>query len=495
MIPAYPSGKRPVMLSTRIAATAAACYFACASPAFANDKPKELELGDATIRQALASPDGSTVFLLEGSFNAIGRPQARQDGRAARLRLWNAAKKAVDGEIKIPKGAVHMALIKDKLVLACAESEAVVIVDAKTRKIVRTIETETGGQSFPPTYVVPDSPPGKAVVLSKKADAPWWDVTLLELDLSSGAVGVLAKRASEHAVFTKDSLVTQGNFGGSPSGPPEFWKLSQLRKKGSPETDALYRPAGPDGKPLRRWHSSFAPFRAVNDGANLVTTDQTEKTVLFSSDGTKELWQQDGAVFAIHPTKPLLVAIATASNYPSDSKEFMLTGLNTMSGRRVWQRDLTLDRPVNQADLVWGSKYGRTPTILPGVGGAPDQLLFLLPMKGSGRIDFKWFRVELPATEGLPNRPGPSVEGAEPPSEIKVGESFDWTPKTKNLTSGTRFILKQSPDGMNVSAETGRLTWRPDATQIGKHDVELAARVGEDEFALTSFSVRVRAKP
>ncbi|MEZ0228464.1 MAG: hypothetical protein ACAI25_07545 [Planctomycetota bacterium] len=481
-------------MSYRFFAGAAALWLACAPLAHAVDKvePTELEIGDAKIRQAVAAPDGSAVFLLEGQVDEFGRA-AKKEG-AAKVLVWDAAKKKLDGEIKIPKGAVHMGVTKDKLIVACAESEAVVIVDIKTRKISKTVETEIKGENIPPHYVVPDPPAGKAVVLCQKEGTAWWDVFLVEIDLGSGKLVVLTKAGVQHAAFAKDSVITQGNFGGSPSGGPEFWKLSSMRKSGDKNQGpgAGAREPGERGKSARNWHSSFAPFRAVNDGANLVTADEQGKIVLFSPDCTKELWAVDGSLYAIHPTKPVILGLASAGDRGvGDTKELTIMGLNSQSGRRMWRFVVPLEGTVDGWALHSSRALNNPPTILPG---KPDQLIFALPIrdrKAGRETGPKWFRVDLPGSEG---GTGPTVGGAEPPSEAKAGEAFDWTPKTSNVKEGTTFILKQSPEGMTIDAKTGKLTWKPDDTHLGKHDVEIVAKVGPDEIPLVSFTIRVRAK-
>ncbi len=475
-------------MSFRTIAATAALLYAFAPCALAVDKvePTELEIGDLKIRQAVGAPDGSAVFLLEGQVDEFGRA-AKKDG-AAKLHVWDPAKKKVDGEIKIPKGAVHMGVAKDKLIVACAESEAVVIVDIKTRKIVKTVETEIKGENIPPHYVVPDPPAGKAVVLCQKEGTAWWDVFVLEIDLGSGKIVVLTKAGVQHAAFAKDTVITQGNFGGSPSGGPEFWKLSQLRKSGGQHGMGQ---RSPGEKSTREWHSSFAPFRAVNDGANLVTADEQGKIVLFSADMQKELWQVDGSLYAIHPAKPVILALASAGDRTSDVKELTFMGLNAQSGRRMWRFVVSLEGTVDSWALHSSRALNSPPTILPG---KPDQLIFSLPFRDrrSGQESGpKWFRVDLPSTEG---GTGPSVSGAEPPSETSAGASFEWTPKTSNVKDGTTFVLKQGPDGMTIDAKTGKLSWKPDDTHLGKHDVEIVAKVGPDEIPLVSFTLRVRAK-
>jgi hypothetical protein len=56
-----------------------------------------------------------------------------------------------------------------------------------------------------------------------------------------------------------------------------------------------------------------------------------------------------------------------------------------------------------------------------------------------------------------------------------------------------RFFLKDAPDGMEIDALTGTLTWRPAPEQTGKHLVKVGVKDSEGDASLFEWEVSVNA--
>jgi len=58
-----------------------------------------------------------------------------------------------------------------------------------------------------------------------------------------------------------------------------------------------------------------------------------------------------------------------------------------------------------------------------------------------------------------------------------------------------RFFLADAPDGMEIDAISGLLTWRPDPEQSGKHTVKVGVRDSEGDASQFEWEVTVNAAP
>ena len=122
-------------------------------------------------------------------------------------------------------------------------------------------------------------------------------------------------------------------------------------------------------------------------------------------------------------------------------------------------------------------------------GKSADTLILGVPTEHGFReaAACDWYRVSLPK---LDVTAGPLATN-EPPLEVRVGDSLDWAPNPKGAAAGTTYVLKQGPDGMTIDATTAKVAWKPDEASIGKHDVEIVAKVGAQETPFVSFTIRV----
>ncbi|MBS3790757.1 MAG: right-handed parallel beta-helix repeat-containing protein, partial [Candidatus Thermoplasmatota archaeon] len=85
---------------------------------------------------------------------------------------------------------------------------------------------------------------------------------------------------------------------------------------------------------------------------------------------------------------------------------------------------------------------------------------------------------------------------SEPSEEVLLGESYHYNAESidprnrpaKNLT----FALDRKPDGMTIDPETGQITWKPTASQVGNHTVIVRVRnQNTSRYAVQEFEVEV----
>ncbi len=451
---------------------AAALLLAFAAPAAAIDKveAEEIDFGELEVAQALPSEDGSTLYLIEATPQGGAAPKSR-------IVFWDVAKGAIDKELKLPKTPSHFALAGGKLIVACRDSEVVVIVDPKEKKIVKTVETQVDGETIAPWSIVRDSPAGKAMVFllgDRNRNMGGADGgVLVELDVATGKLSTFA-HAGPQAAFAKEYAILGEH------GMVVLEKVSSLKRRG---------PKGRGGQiPREMQELQLALARPANGGTNwLVPNQQQRKTALVSQDCEKQLWATDGTLAALYRTKPIALLTAQATDDMHSSDKWTLRGIHTGSGRQVFRVAVKLPRALDRWELF----QGQTLDVIEKKSG--DELLFGITKErrhGEQLVSRTWYRAALPKSDA---DAGPASIGTEPPSEIAVGDALDWQPTLGKTAKEPSFILKQSPDGMTVDAKTGKLSWKPDEASVGKHDVELVAKVGDDEFPVLNYTLRVRA--
>ncbi len=81
-----------------------------------------------------------------------------------------------------------------------------------------------------------------------------------------------------------------------------------------------------------------------------------------------------------------------------------------------------------------------------------------------------------------------------PPADASAGQLYRYDVRASDPDADPlQFDLVVKPDGMTVAAATGVLTWRPEAGQVGRHDVILRVRDGRGGVDLQAFVVMVTA--
>ncbi|HZU95681.1 MAG TPA: putative Ig domain-containing protein, partial [Planctomycetota bacterium] len=459
----------------------------------AGDKiePQELATKEK-VRQIVGAPDG-TLFVLEGTVGYRNNQQGDDGGH--KILTWDLEKNQEASTLKdIPDGAVFMAAVGTKLVVACRDNGAA-IVDVKSRAVKRV---KTDG--LLPYYVSPDSPPGKALLLCDKKGGNY-DRSLIEVDLEEGSFKYLLSEAIMyvgHVAASKDMVVMQGEFSHSPSARPDFYSLSELRKnaKGDQNQGQLGRIGEPAARSFqnggRSWHESFGMWRVVNGGANFVATEEGNGIICLPSDCNRVLWtaEKHGLVEA-HPTKPLLVAIKHDENARvrgpgTGSDQWKLVGLHAANGKQIWSTTVQFEGKVERSWREDPALFGQTIVTVKD----KDRLLFAMRDANdrSGGIDAEptWYFVDLPKAD---LSACPVLEG-DPPATVRVTETYTFSPRVTNGDKAT-FSLAKAPDGMQIDSKSARITWKPNDKVIGKHDVEVSAKVGSDEFPVLSFVVKV----
>ncbi|HZV01612.1 MAG TPA: putative Ig domain-containing protein, partial [Planctomycetota bacterium] len=428
----------------------------------------ECDFGDLTATQVVASEDGASLFLLEAKVQGQPAP-------ASRVIVWDIQKKQIEKSINVPKSPEHMALVQGKLVVTCPDSQVVALIDAKEKKVTKSVPIQLDSKSLTPRNIFKDSAPGK-VLVSCGPEQGGFDAQTVEIGLADGKVSPLYfgfGRGAAYVAVAKDWAVWSDSSWGSVS------KLSDLRhapkkgdnNRGVPQID-------PDERSYQ-----IVGARAVNNGANFVAADAGKnKTGLLSADWKKVLWTADGILAGVHPTKPIVIVYVNDPNQHFESDTLTFRGINSQSGRQVWQ--LIVKMPHRIRVDAWTFLRSGGVEVRSSKDGGED--LYLTAANDAfDRTGGHWYRVPMPRKDA-----GSTVTVTnEPPTEVDAGSTFNWAP---TITGGSpTFTLKAAPDGMTVDAKTGRLTWKPDEASIGKHDVLLIAKVGSDEIPI-AFELRVR---
>ncbi|MEZ0227673.1 MAG: hypothetical protein ACAI25_03555, partial [Planctomycetota bacterium] len=475
-------------------------------------EPTELKTKEP-IKQALAAPDGS-LLLLEGEITQYARRVAGKDApkiEKGRILVWDLAKNEEASALTdIPDGATHMAVSGSRLLVACGEN-GLAVVDLKT-KAVKKIATA----SFKPYQVCTDAAPGKALIFATGSPSGTThssinDRMLIEVDLETQKTTLLMDRPfGDYALVAKNMLVVQGEFTSGPCATPRFHSLPECRKPadnkyagvvGGVQASARTNEGGGRG-----WHQDWGMWRVVNGGANIVATEDFEQRILcMPSDCNKVVWTVPGDLYSVYPSKPLLLAFksegkeknARADGPRSSPKEqWKLVGLHSANGKQVFSTTITFDFKASLGSR--GDQVNFCQTIVSTKDG--DKLVFAVRESGSGggaggrkgknaaaaSEKVVWLSADLPKVD---LSAVPILEG-EPAPTVRLTETYTFSPKVTNGDKA-KFSLKSGPDGVKVDETTARVTWRPTDKQIGKHDIEVLAKVGADEFTVLSFEVKV----
>src|SRR5579872_5793433 len=251
-----------------------ACLAVVAAPARAGDEltPVKLPL-KGKVREAAVGPDG-TLYFLEGS--VVRNSEPKDEPGEHKVFAWDLEKNKeafrIDG---IPAGAVSMAVVGDKLVVACGK-EGLAVVDLET-KAVKMIKDDKAV----PKWVSPDSSRGHAlVILGTRFRGDVLAKVALE---SEHGIAIPTGALRGHVAATTDAIVVQTPFADGAVGGQAGWPTFLSNLPGtSPKmftgsaTSAL--PYQPIGSPAALkgtgfgWRINFGPFRAVNGGTNFLVT-------------------------------------------------------------------------------------------------------------------------------------------------------------------------------------------------------------------------------
>jgi hypothetical protein len=462
------------------------------------------------VREAAVAPDG-TLYFLEGS---VVRNSAQKDEPGQhRVFAWDLDKNKEGAELKgIPAGACSMAVIGDKLVVACGQ-EGLAIVDLGS-KAVKMWKDE---KVFP-RWVSPDSPRGQALIVGAtklRGDI----VALIGLDSERGRPISSVSWTGGHLAATPDVLAQNGPFAAGGPGAESGWvsfinmgpgtapKMFQGGATSALPYQPIPSPAAMKGTPWG-WKLNFGPFRAVNGGTSFVATehpklaatDEGTAVLCLDSDCSKVLWTEEGhSLLGVSTTRPLAVLRKNEGDakHPEASvAKWTIDGVNVLTGKQVWEATLAFASPVEQTWPYDPSPMART--IVSREGG--DRLVFALRDAKAGASDEpSWFEAALPKS-GL--APSPLLEGPVADS-VHVGVPFAFTPKLEHA-SGATFSLKAAPEGMTIDAKTAAISWTPGPKAIatlpggiveGRHWVVVAAQVGGEERIVTSFELEVTPVP
>jgi S1-C subfamily serine protease len=451
--------------------------------------------------QIVPDPAGGGVFVI------LRDPQ--KPNAPATLILWDLARSAQVAKIAVPLAPTHMAVLEGKLVVVCAESQVVVVVDPKTRKIVKAgeVEAKRGNKDLPPLQVAEATLQGKAIVLCKSRLDDRRPVLAL-FDLESGEAELRGERTTERLTVSGKHLLYQDNFGGSPSGITTLFPHSELLDAPAPGQ----RPAR---APRVNWKArSVGPLIPIPGGVAYSTLDG--KTYAYSLDGSTDLWAATGVIFA---RSPRALYLSKTSTQAAAIIDWPIAAVDPRSGRVLWERTLRLPQAsspqiersilthympnviVNAPWSMGAWAQSTTPwslgeAVLATQAGV-DRLVFpISEWSPTGTIGTRGVRFA-EARRGwyslvVKSIKAPKVDAKPLPTTLKSGETLSHA-VVAEPTAGQRFVVIQGPDGLKVDPKTGLMTWTPGMAGLGKHAIKIGlASEGSEPKSVLEFVLRVR---
>lgn len=446
-------------------------------------------------------PNGRGVFVI------LRDPQ--QPNTPPTLVLWDLAQGKVVQKIAVPLAPTDMAVLEGKLVVTCAESQVVVVVDPKTCKIVKAgeVQAKLGNKDLPPFELAEAPLQGRAIVLCKSRKDERRPVIAL-FDLESGETQVCGQRSTERLTVSGKHLIFQDNFGGSPSGITTLFPHSELLK-------ALAPGQRPARAPRVQWKArSVGPLIPIAGGVAYSTLDG--KTYAYSLEGSSDLWSATGVIFA---RSPRALYLSKTSTQAAAIIDWPIAAVDPRSGRVLWERTLRLPQasspqiersilthymPNVIVNAPWSMGAWAQSTTPWSLGEA-----VLATQDGVDRLVFpisEWTPTGTIGTRGVrfaearrgwyslvvKSVAAPQADAKPLPTTIKSGETLSYAVPAKP-TAGQRFVVIQGPDGLKVDPKTGLMTWTPGMAGLGKHAIKigLAAEGGEPTSVL-EFVLRVR---
>lgn len=451
--------------------------------------------------QIVPDPAGAGMFVI--------LRDAEKANASPTLVLWDLAAGRQIAKIAVPLAPVHMAVLQGKLVVACAESQVVVVVDPETRKIVKAgeVSAKLGNKDLPPLEIAEATVQGKAIVLCKSRKDDGRPVIAL-FDLESGEVKVCGQRSTERLTVSGKHLIYQDNFGGSPSGITTLFPHSELLE------------ATPGARPPSRaarvnWKArSVGPVIPFAGGVAYSTLDGA--THAYSLDDSRELWSAKGVVFA---RSARALYLSRTSTQAAAIIDWPIAAIDPASGRVLWERTLRLPQasspqiersvlthymPNVIVNAPWSMGAWAQQTTPWSLGeavlvtqGGVDRLVFpLSEWSPTGTIGTRgvrfaeirrgWYSLAVKAVEA------PKADAQPLPTTIKSGQTLSYTVPGKPA-AGQRFLVVQGPDGLAIDPKSGLLTWTPGMAGLGKHAIKIGlAREGEEPKVVLEFVLRVR---
>ena len=363
----------------------------------------------------------------------------------------------------MPRSPSHVALQGERLIVTCPDSGVVAILNSNTKKITSSIELELPNQLMPSRVCATTSADFAYVLCSPNGDRPKGNTAVVEIDLKSGKYTTLTTGDIEYAAVVNDTLVTQTNFGGSPSGMVNAASIDELR---NPEKKTA---AG------QSEHKGFGPYWVTSKG-DFVFSNELDKTLCVSADRKETLWTADGVVLAAWPDNSAFLMTSGARN--TNTNKWPLKAVD-QGGATLWEQEVALEIPISMWITQVLPVNNLPPFLIIGTARQGSSLSFafnniplgisrtyLLVGKDSdyvvfgtsafsgeivGRSAFRvnerkriWYYAKIPGRKEAPKTP----------DQIFVGEKFEFQPDVP--VTASLYSLKSGPQGMLCDPKTAR---------------------------------------
>ncbi|MEO1525906.1 MAG: putative Ig domain-containing protein [Planctomycetota bacterium] len=173
-----------------------------------------------------------------------------------------------------------------------------------------------------------------------------------------------------------------------------------------------------------------------------------------------------------------LFTVDVLADPPNLPPAFSSVPVRIATANELYQYDSSaLDQ--DDDSLSFSVVHGPTGIAIDGETG----LLFLTPTDAQ----IGTHRIELNVDDGVTNgrqtfdlevRPGPNLApefSTTPETEAVVGQTYFYAADATDDADAVRYVLETSPSGMEIDADSGLISFRPEASQIGSHEIVLAA--------------------
>ncbi|MGE0708663.1 MAG: trypsin-like peptidase domain-containing protein [Planctomycetota bacterium] len=401
----------------------------------------------------VAAPDGAEVYgIHEGQSEVVVYDPLTLERRAS---------------IPAPRSPVALQCDAERLIVACAESRVVLVIDRATRAPAQVVRLP-GDREHQPTGLVGRAPDGSYLSVWSSRQS---GTLLLGTPPGGGDTRQLRSLTNEIpavVVLAGGRLLITSSGGAWVHGPGD---PSGLRKE----------PSVAEG--LQPWLRDVSSCSRTHDERHvlLCARQHAPRTFVTSLDLQRVHLELPGHVIAEVPHERLLVAWGPEPSW-AGRRKMEVRYIGRHSGRT-----LRLVRPEDgRAGPSAPTDFYRWRTcFVPG----SERLLYFSPYARDPQV------LVLPCGPLQdPLRATPAhVVDVSPPSQVRAGEAVSFTPRLADCPAGATvvFELRAGPAGASVDAQTGTLSWSPTALDIGRWDLEIVAQVGAATLRVTRFVLEV----
>jgi hypothetical protein len=379
--------------------------------------------------------------------------------------------------------------VKKRIVAACDESKAVVIVDLATKKILKSVAIQDA-QAIQPMRVMGKAADGSYMILWSVQGDMWNNRALYQVDEQGKAKKIL-KGQMEWCLYTNNNTRLFAQFSATNVCGGGIWYDVASGKKLDP---SQYKFPGEGNGTCSVIDQCFMSldrrslFVPMHIDPYFWHSPYSSRTAIFDSNLTRREIELPGMAVAELPKESLCVSLAMTTE-GSGRERPVIMFVSRATGRIVRK--------------IFPEGYHPTPpyfdyfNVLPYALYIPRTETLLLADYQLGLGNVTLIRCG-PVGKGAP----PDVAGAtataaaagRPPSEAIVGAELSFTPQFVRPAGAKKvlFMLKKGVQGMSIDAGTGKISFKPTDATLGKFDVEIVADVDGAKIGVLTWTIEIK---